>query len=63
MAYRSNRLRGDLAPQLPGGHLHTPVLTGLPADPNLLTGPEFEQNETAITAEVRTILEHTAARP
>ncbi|WP_030295906.1 hypothetical protein [Streptomyces katrae] len=63
VAYRSNRLRGDLAPQLPGGHLHTPVLTGLPADPNLLTGPEFERNETAITAEVRTILEHTAARP
>ncbi|MEV0411408.1 pyroglutamyl peptidase [Streptomyces sp. NPDC050448] len=63
VAYRSNRLRGDLAPQLPGGHLHTPVLTGLPADPDLLTGPEFERTETAITTEVRAILEHTAARP
>ncbi|WP_406388439.1 pyroglutamyl peptidase [Streptomyces sp. NBC_00211] len=63
VAYRSNRLRGDLAPQLPGGHLHTPVLTGLPADPALLTGPDFERNESAITAEVRTVLEHTAARP
>ncbi|MFF3859771.1 pyroglutamyl peptidase [Streptomyces sp. NPDC002209] len=63
VAYRSNRLRGEIAPHVPGGHLHTPVLTGLPADPNLLTGPEFEQNETAITAEVRTILEHLAARP
>ncbi|MFK0046512.1 pyroglutamyl peptidase [Streptomyces sp. NPDC090741] len=63
VAYRSNRLRGELAPQLPGGHLHTPVLTGLPADPSLLTGPEFERNETAITAEVRAVLEHTAARP
>lgn len=30
VAYRSNRLRGELAPLLPGGHLHTPVLTGLP---------------------------------
>ncbi|MFE6844096.1 pyroglutamyl peptidase [Streptomyces sp. NPDC057686] len=63
VAYRSNRLRGDIAPHVPGGHLHTPVLTGLPADPNLLTGPEFEQNETAITAEVRTILEHLGVRP
>ncbi|MET9882088.1 pyroglutamyl peptidase [Streptomyces sp. NPDC006430] len=63
VAYRSNRLRGELAPHLPGGHLHTPVLTGLPADPRLLTGPEFEQNENAITAEVRTVLEHVAARP
>ncbi|MFE2141337.1 pyroglutamyl peptidase [Streptomyces sp. NPDC059456] len=63
VAYRSNRLRGELAPQLPGGHLHTPVLTGLPADPALLTGPEFERNETAIATEVRAVLEHTAARP
>ncbi|MEU8841035.1 pyroglutamyl peptidase [Streptomyces roseus] len=63
VAYRSNRLRGELAPRLPGGHLHTPVLTGLPADPGLLTGPEFERNEAAITAEVRAVLEHTSVRP
>ncbi|MFD0356280.1 pyroglutamyl peptidase [Streptomyces sp. NPDC127110] len=62
VAYRSNRLRAELAPHLPGGHLHTPVLTGLPADPQLLTGPEFERNESAITAEVRTVLEHAAVR-
>lgn len=61
VAYRSNRLRGELAPTLPGGHLHTPVLTGLPADPQLLTGPEFERNERAITSEVRSVLEHAAA--
>ncbi|MGW7194353.1 pyroglutamyl peptidase, partial [Streptomyces sp. NPDC054838] len=61
VAYRSNRLRGELAPALPGGHLHTPVLTGLPADPQLLTGPEFERNERAITSEVRSVLEHAAA--
>ncbi|MFI9062081.1 pyroglutamyl peptidase [Streptomyces sp. NPDC053429] len=61
VAYRSNRLRGELAPALPGGHLHTPVLTGLPADPQLLTGPEFERNESAITAEVRSVVEHAAA--
>ncbi|MFJ7590619.1 pyroglutamyl peptidase [Streptomyces sp. NPDC097617] len=62
VAYRSNRLRAQLAPHLPGGHLHTPVLTGLPADPQLLTGTEFERNESAITAEVRSVLEHAAAR-
>lgn len=56
VAYRSNRLRLTVRPELPGGHLHTPVLTGLPADPAVLTGPEFEQNEAAIAEEVLTIL-------
>ncbi|GAA1244283.1 hypothetical protein GCM10009665_38810 [Kitasatospora nipponensis] len=56
VAYRSNLLRQQLAPALPGGHLHTPVLTGLPADPQQLTGPDFEANRAAITAEVRTLL-------
>ncbi|MFI5530051.1 pyroglutamyl peptidase [Kitasatospora sp. NPDC051853] len=56
VAYRSNRLRQELRPALPGGHLHTPVLTGLPADGTQLTGPVFEQNEAAITAEVLTLL-------
>ncbi|MEU9041585.1 MULTISPECIES: pyroglutamyl peptidase [unclassified Kitasatospora] len=56
VAYRSNRLRLDLAPDLPGGHLHTPVLTGLPTDRNRLTAPEFEQNEAAIADQVRAIL-------
>ncbi|WP_371591319.1 pyroglutamyl peptidase [Streptomyces sp. NBC_00513] len=63
VAYRSNRLRVELAPGMPGGHLHTPVLTGLPADPQVLTGPEFERNESAITSEVRAVLEHAAVRP
>ncbi|WP_051781583.1 MULTISPECIES: hypothetical protein [unclassified Streptomyces] len=62
VAYRSNRLRAELAPRLPGGHLHTPVLTGLPADPQQLTGAEFERNESAIAAEVRAVLEHAAVR-
>ncbi|MEU9075152.1 pyroglutamyl peptidase [Kitasatospora sp. NPDC048538] len=56
VAYRSNRLRLDLAPDLPGGHLHTPVLTGLPADRDRLTSPEFERNEAAISGQVRAIL-------
>ncbi|WP_328972144.1 pyroglutamyl peptidase [Streptomyces sp. NBC_00239] len=61
VAYRSNRLRLELAPALPGGHLHTPVLTGLPADPQQLTGPDFERNETAIADEIRAVLERAAA--
>ncbi|MFG3226815.1 pyroglutamyl peptidase [Kitasatospora sp. NPDC048194] len=56
VAYRSNRLRLDLAPDLPGGHLHTPVLTGLPADEAQVTSPEFEQNEAAISDQVGAIL-------
>ncbi|MFD5084625.1 pyroglutamyl peptidase [Kitasatospora sp. NPDC058406] len=58
VAYRTNRLRLELAPQLPGGHLHTPVLTGLPEQTEQLTGPVFEQNEAAITAEILDILRH-----
>ncbi|GAA2139860.1 hypothetical protein GCM10009760_22570 [Kitasatospora kazusensis] len=56
VAYRSNRLRLELRPGLPGGHLHTPVLTGLPADQAQLTGPDFERNESAITSEVLALL-------
>ncbi|MEV6975028.1 pyroglutamyl peptidase [Kitasatospora sp. NPDC093806] len=59
VAYRTNRLRLELAPQLPGGHLHTPVLTGLPEQPDQLTGPVFEQNEAAITAEILAVLRNT----
>ncbi|MFD9689451.1 pyroglutamyl peptidase [Kitasatospora sp. NPDC059088] len=56
VAYRSNRLRLDLDPALPGGHLHTPVLTGLPDRQDRVTSPEFEHNEAAIAAQVRAIL-------
>ncbi|MFE2412152.1 pyroglutamyl peptidase [Kitasatospora sp. NPDC059408] len=59
VAYRSNLLRLALAPQIPGGHLHTPVLTGLPADPAQLTAPDFEHAEAAITGEVLDVLRHT----
>ncbi|MFJ6939551.1 pyroglutamyl peptidase [Streptomyces sp. NPDC101132] len=63
VAYRSNRLRLELNPGLPGGHLHTPVLTGLPADPAELTGPAFEENETAIAEQVLAVLRHSADGP
>ncbi|RPF44247.1 pyrrolidone-carboxylate peptidase [Streptomyces sp. Ag109_G2-6] len=63
VAYRSNRLRLELRPALPGGHLHTPVLTGLPAEPDRLTGPEFERNEAAITAQVLELLRASSGGP
>ncbi|MFG3052651.1 pyroglutamyl peptidase [Kitasatospora sp. NPDC048239] len=59
VAYRSNRLRLELAPGLPGGHLHTPVLTGLPDQPDQLTGPDLERNEAAIGDEILAILQQT----
>ncbi|GIG59095.1 hypothetical protein Lfu02_34670 [Longispora fulva] len=52
VAYRSNRLRVALGSAIPGGHLHTPVLTGLPDDDTLVTGPEFERTEAAIVGQV-----------
>ncbi|MFD9568343.1 pyroglutamyl peptidase [Streptomyces sp. NPDC059982] len=61
VAYRSNRLRLELRPDLPGGHLHTPVLTGLPADPALLTGAEFDRNEAGITGQVLAVLRSSNA--
>ncbi|MGW2675987.1 pyroglutamyl peptidase [Streptomyces sp. NPDC001436] len=61
VAYRSNRLRLELRPSVPGGHLHTPVLSGLPADDSQLTGPEFERNEAAITTEVLEVLRASGA--
>ncbi|MER7758677.1 pyroglutamyl peptidase [Streptomyces sp. NPDC097619] len=63
VAYRSNRLRLERGRALPGGHLHTPVLTGLPADPAVLTGPEFEGNVLAIGDQVRDILRHGVPAP
>ncbi|MFF2045149.1 pyroglutamyl peptidase [Kitasatospora sp. NPDC058170] len=61
VAYRSNRLRLELAPRLPGGHLHTPVLTGLPTQPEQLTGPDLERNEAAIGDEVLAVLRQTGS--
>ncbi|WP_330328564.1 pyroglutamyl peptidase [Streptomyces sp. NBC_00536] len=59
VAYRSNRLRTELRPGLPGGHLHTPVLTGLPAEPDRLTDAAFDRNESDIAAEVLAVLRNS----
>lgn len=58
IAYRATYLRDRTGlSQLPGGHIHTPVLTGLsPTDQNSLTTREFEANRQAINDQVRTLL-------
>ncbi|WP_018352763.1 hypothetical protein [Longispora albida] len=56
VAYRTNRLRLERGlPAMPGGHLHTPVLYGLPAG-GALTSPQFEANEAAITGQITRLL-------
>ncbi|GAA0651764.1 hypothetical protein GCM10010174_89380 [Kutzneria viridogrisea] len=46
--YRSNRIRVGLgATEVPGGHLHTPVL-GEPSSPTAVTDPAFEARRKAI---------------
>ncbi len=57
IAYRATYLRDRLGRTLPGGHIHTPVLTGLSStDPHSLTTPEFEANRSAINDQVRTLV-------
>lgn len=56
-AYRATLIRDALGlDQLPGGHIHTPVLQGL-GDPAIeITNPTFEANRTAIADQVRQLL-------
>ncbi|MFC9432992.1 hypothetical protein [Nocardia sp. NPDC057030] len=53
-AYRATLLRDVAGTGLPGGHIHTPVLEGLP-DAGL-TGPEFEDNRDAIITQLTDLL-------
>ncbi|MFE0022535.1 hypothetical protein [Amycolatopsis sp. NPDC059021] len=53
--FRSNRVRVGLGlPDLPGGHLHTPVL-GQPTAPTALTDQDFESRRHAIADQVVTL--------
>ncbi|WP_109509866.1 pyroglutamyl peptidase [Nocardioides speluncae] len=56
-AYRATLVRDALGlHDLPGGHIHTPVLEGL-GDPAVeITNPTFEANRTAIADQVRKLL-------
>ena len=55
-AYRTTRLRDAVGADLPGGHVHTPVLTMDPANTAEITDPTFERNRTDIGSQVELIL-------
>ncbi|WP_156822497.1 pyroglutamyl peptidase [Demetria terragena] len=56
IAYRATLLRDAVKLRVPGGHIHTPVLSGLATDQNELTSPAFETNRTSINDQVRSLL-------
>ncbi|POX38958.1 pyroglutamyl peptidase [Streptomyces sp. Ru73] len=64
IAYRATLLRDAVAPSLPGGHLHTPVLEFGPGNTDPKTGtvtdPAFVRNRVAIVGQVRELV-RTAA--
>jgi hypothetical protein len=60
-AYRATLLRDLLGARVPGGHVHTPVLTMDPANLTAITDPVFERNRTDIGRQVELILRLGAA--
>jgi pyrrolidone-carboxylate peptidase len=55
-AYRATRLREAIGADLPGGHVHTPVLTMDPANTTEISDPTFERNRADIGSQVELIL-------
>lgn len=64
IAYRATLLRDAVHLNVPGGHLHTPVLQFGPGNTDPATGritdPDFVRDREAITAQVRSVLTVTA---
>ena len=57
IAYRATLLRDAVSLDVPGGHIHTPVLQGLSStDRDELTNAEFEANRAAINAQIRALV-------
>jgi pyrrolidone-carboxylate peptidase len=56
IAYRVTLLRDALGLDIPGGHLHTPVLQFSAGNTTALTDPVFEANQRDIIRQVRNIL-------
>jgi hypothetical protein len=56
IAYRVTLLRDALGLDLPGGHLHTPVLQFAPGNTTELTDPVFERNQRDIVDQVRAVI-------
>ncbi|CAG7572179.1 hypothetical protein FB554_0310 [Barrientosiimonas humi] len=61
IAYRATLLRDAVRPSLPGGHIHTPVLDGLPQDRDVLSAPGFERNRAQIIGQTRALLVRAVA--
>jgi hypothetical protein len=56
IAYRTTLLRDAVHADIPGGHLHTPVLNFDPANTTEITDPTFIRNRTDIINQVRAIV-------
>ncbi|HEV2783232.1 MAG TPA: pyroglutamyl peptidase [Actinophytocola sp.] len=56
IAYRTTLLRDAVRADVPGGHIHTPVLTFAPGNTTEITDPTFIRNRTDIITQVRTIV-------
>jgi pyrrolidone-carboxylate peptidase len=56
IAYRTTLLRDAVGADLPGGHLHTPVLQFAEGNTTELTDPVFEANQRDIVDQVRNVL-------
>ncbi|OKK08077.1 pyroglutamyl peptidase [Streptomyces sp. CB03234] len=57
IAYRATLLRDRLGlPDLPGGHVHTPVLRFGAGNTDAVTDPEFLRSRADITAQVRAVI-------
>ncbi|WP_433871296.1 pyroglutamyl peptidase [Saccharopolyspora sp. CA-218241] len=56
VAYRTTLLRDAVGAEIPGGHVHTPILEFGPGNTTEITDPVFEANRRDINAQFRTIL-------
>ncbi|WP_269856723.1 pyroglutamyl peptidase [Streptomyces sp. RPT161] len=56
IAYRATRLRDAVGLDVPGGHVHTPVLEFAPGSTSAITDPVFEHNRAVILAQLRAII-------
>ncbi|MCS3779794.1 hypothetical protein [Tsukamurella ocularis] len=56
IGYRVTLVRDRLAAPVPGGHLHTPVLDGLPADRSVVDSAQYRANLAAIVAQARSVV-------
>ncbi|MDP0397407.1 hypothetical protein [Tsukamurella strandjordii] len=56
IGYRVTLVRDRLGASVPGGHVHTPVLDGLPADRAVTASPEYRANLAAIVDQARSVV-------